>query len=222
MIKISQEKFENLVRKVISGETTRTKIAKELKTDRVTLNNKIQELAAYNSELYKEFIEKFPYKPREYTHIDWRAMLIDIMKKGYTKEQAAEQYEITSRTIARKVYKVEDSYIVDLYRKVSYYKKHQKPLPLELKRQVDALPIEKVFLGGICDKREEELDKLEENYNFQLRKGEKPTVASAKCGKSRATKDINTLYRIRIEKNTLTQSSKLNVNKGQDKSREER
>lgn len=168
---MTHEEFENKVRDIISGKTTRVKLLKELKIDKVTLNNKIQELSVYNPELYIEFIEKFPYMPREYTHIDWRAMLIDIMKKGYTKEQAADQYGITSRTIARKVYKVEDEYIVNLYRKVAYYRKHQKSLPHELQEEVDGLPEEEVFIGGVYDKREQELTKLEKitikNYRME-------------------------------------------------------
>lgn len=223
MIKINQQDFENIVRKIISGETTRVKVAKELKTDRVTLNNRIQELAGYNPDLYEEFIKKFPYKPRKYTHIDWRAMLIDIMKKGYTKFQAEEQYEISNRTIARKVYEVDDKYIVSLYRTVSTYRKRQKPLPFELQEKIDELPEQEVFIGGICDKREEELNKLEQDYTAKLRQGEKATEASAKCGKSRATKDINTLYRIKIEKNTIQQQKENSSSKKQlNNSREER
>ena len=96
MIEITQEEFENKIQQVIKGKTTRTKLIKELKIDRVTLNNKIQELLVYNPDLYHCFIKRFPYMPREYTHINWRAMLIDIMKKGYTKSEAEEQYGISS------------------------------------------------------------------------------------------------------------------------------
>ena len=139
MIEITQEEFENKVEQVIKGETTRTKLIKELKIDRVTLNNKIQELLVYNPDLYHNFIKRFPYMPREYTHINWRAMLIDIMKKGYTKHEAEEQYEVSSRTISRKVYEVEedDKDIVSLYREVSSYRKKQKKLPERLQQEVD-------------------------------------------------------------------------------------
>ncbi|MBR6504208.1 MAG: hypothetical protein IKT41_00550 [Clostridia bacterium] len=222
MIEITQKEFENKVRDIIEGKTTREKLLKELKIDRITLNNKIQELVVYNPELHLEFIEKFPYKPREYTHINWRAMLIDIMKKGYTKHQAAEQYEISHRTIARKVYEVEDEYIVNLYREVAGYRKRQKPLPSELQEIVDALPAEEVFIGGIYDKKLEELNKLGEDYYDQLAKGENTRVASANCGKSRVTKDLNTLYRIKIEQNTLSQRTNLDESKGKEDSGEER
>jgi len=222
MIEITQIEFEDKVRDIISGKTNRARLIKELKIDRVTLNNKIQELSVYNPELYVEFIKKFPYKPREYTHIDWRAMLIDIMKKGYTKEQAAEQYEINSRTIARKVYKVDDNYIVDLYREVSGYRKRQQPLPQKLQEIVDDLPEEEVFIGGVYDKKEQELMELDKNYNAKLADRINVTGASAICGKERVSKSLNTLYRIKIERNTLEQNTQSSAEKQPDDSGEER
>jgi len=222
MIEITQIEFEDKVRDIISGKTNRARLIKELKIDRVTLNNKIQELSVYNPELYVEFIKKFPYKPREYTHIDWRAMLIDIMKKGYTKEQAAEQYEINSRTIARKVYKVDDNYIVDLYREVSGYRKRQQPLPQKLQEIVDDLPEEEVFIGGVYDKKEQELMELDKNYNAKLADRINVTGASAICGKERVSKSLNTLYRIKIERNTLEQNTQSSAEKQPDDSGEGR
>ena len=201
MIEISQEEFERKIEQVIKGENTRTKLIKDLKIDRVTLNRKIQELLVYNPNLYHEFISKFPYMPREYTHINWRAMLIDIMKKGYTKNEAEEQYEVSSRTISRKVYEVEkeDKDIVSLYREVSKYRKRKEKLPFQLQEAVDDLPDEIIFIGGIYDKKVEELIELEKKYNDELLKGEGATTASANCGRKRVSKDLDTLYRIKIE-----------------------
>lgn len=212
MIQISQQDFENKVKQIIEGKTTRTKLIKELKIDRVTLNNRIQELFAYNPELYIEFITKFPYTPREYTHINWRAMLIDIMKKGYTKFEAEEQYGISSRTIARKVYEVEkeDEDISNLYREVSYYRKHKKKLPSQLQEVVDNLSEEEIFIGSVYDEREAELLKKEKEYQSKLLEGKRPMQASRECEMGRGKKTLSTLYRIEIEKSILnnTQSRK--------------
>ena len=203
MIEITQQEFENILQAIIEGKTTRTKLLKELKIDKVTLNRKIQELLVYNPDLYHSFIAKFPYMPREYTHINWRAMLIDIMKKGYTKYEAEEQYGISNRTMQRKIHKIQadEEYIVALYREVSRYRKMQKPLPQDLQRIVDELPAEEVFIGGIYDKRTQELLELERKYNEEILKGKGAKSASASCGKSRASKPLETLYRIKIEEN---------------------
>ena len=108
MIKISQQEFEEKVQDIIDGKTTRTQLQIDLRTDKNTLNNKIQELVVYNPELYRAFVQKFPYRPREYSHIDYEALIIDIMKKGYTRREWDEVYGISSRTIIRKIYCIED------------------------------------------------------------------------------------------------------------------
>lgn len=224
MIEITQEEFENKVEQVIKGETTRTKLIKELKIDRVTLNNKIQELLVYNPDLYHNFIKRFPYMPREYTHINWRAMLIDIMKKGYTKHEAEEQYEVSSRTISRKVYEVEedDKDIVSLYREVSSYRKKQKKLPERLQQEVDGLQEEEIFLGGIYDKKTQELLELEKKYNEELAKGKSKNIASTNCGIRKVDKTLNTLYRIKLESSNKEGQPPQKVGIKTDKEGEER
>ena len=209
MIQISQQDFENKIKQIIEGKITRTSLIKELKVDRVTLNNKIQELFVYNPKLYIEFINKFPYTPREYTHINWRAMLIDIMKRGYTKFEAEEQYRISSRTIARKVYEVEkeDKYISDLYREVSYYRKHKKELPINLKRIIESLDEEEIFIGSVYDEKEAKLLKKEKEYQNKLLEGKRPMQASRECEMGRGKKTLSTLYRIEIEKSILNNNT---------------
>lgn len=160
MIDISQKEFEAKVRDILDGKTTRVKLISELKTDRDTLNNRIQELVVYNPKLYKAFIDKFPYKPREYTHIDYEALIIDILKKGYKRRELDEVYEgISSRTITRKISVVEKNNpdLIALYREVAKYRKQQKMLPMELQEKIDMLEEKEIFLGGVCDKRREEL-----------------------------------------------------------------
>ena len=104
MIKISQKEFETKIQDVIDGKTTRTRLLSELHTDRINLNNKIQELVIYNPKLYEAFINKFPYRPVKYTHIDYEALIIDILKNGYTRREWDVVYEgVSSRTIQRKI-----------------------------------------------------------------------------------------------------------------------
>lgn len=204
MKEITQEEFEQSIRDVIDGKCTRIELQKRYHMDRITLNSKIQELYVHNIELYMEFTKKFPYIPREYTHINYRAMIIDIMKKGYSKKQAAEQYGIHDRTISRKIHIVEktDPDLVMLYREVSSYKKRQKQLPPNLQKEVDELPEEEVFIGGIYDKREKELMEREKKYYESRIAG----ISDMKAyGNRRTIKDLRTLYRIEIEKKVREQ-----------------
>ena len=201
MIEISQEDFESKIQDVIEGKTTRVKLVEELRIDRDTLNNRIQELVIKNPKLYQDFIEKFPYRPREYTHIDYEALIIDILKKGYKRRELSDVYGIDSRTIARKIYLVEQTNpeLIALYREVSRYRKAQKKLPIKLQRQIDNLADKEIFLGEVCDKKREELLDREKRYNEAILSGKGATEASKIVGQNRVSKAINTLYRIDLE-----------------------
>jgi len=201
MLKISQEEFEAKVQDIIDGKTTRTQLQIDLRVDKNTLNNKIQELVVYNPKLYRAFVKKFPYRPREYTHIDYEALLIDIMKNGYTRREWDEIYGISSRTIIRKIYCIEDENpeLISLYREVSRYRKMQKTLPLQLQMKVDMLEHKEIFHGGIYDKKREMLVGQEKAYNDKLQQGKGVAEASKEVGRSRMSKAIDTLNRIELE-----------------------
>ena len=204
MIQISQEEFESKILDVIDGKSTRV----ELKIDRSTLNNKIQELVVYNPKLYKKFIEKFPYRPREYSHIDYEALLIDILKKGYKRREWDDIYEIDSRTITRKIHAIEKTNpeLINLYRKVSKYRKMQKKIPSDLQDQINLLEEREIYIAGIYDKKREELLSEEKEYQEKLMQGKKAVQASKELGKGRISKRIDTLNRIEIETRTRGES----------------
>lgn len=201
MINISQNDFEDKIKAIIRGDFTRKDLAKELKTDRVTLNNKIQELSNTNPELYLEFIFKFPYRPRKYTHINYEAMIIEIMKQGYTARQAEDEYGISRRTIQRKlnVIEKENPRLYQLYSSVMYYRKHRYDLPDNLKSAVENLETKEVFIGGICDQRETELLEKERKFIESRMAGLSDAKAHGKS--ARAEKTLSTLYRIELENN---------------------
>ena len=208
MIQISQEEFESKILDVIDGKSTRVELIAELKIDRSTLNNKIQELVVYNPKLYKKFIEKFPYRPREYSHIDYEALLIDILKKGYKRREWDDIYEIDSRTITRKIHAIEKTNpeLINLYRKVSKYRKMQKKIPSDLQDQINLLEEREIYIAGIYDKKREELLSEEKEYQEKLMQGKKAVQASKELGKGRISKRIDTLNRIEIETRTRGES----------------
>ena len=202
MIEISQKEFEARVQDIIDGKTTRVNLIVELKIDRITLNTKIQELAVYNPELYRAFVIKFPYRPREYTHIDYEAVIIDILKNGYKRREWDDVYGVDSRTINRRIYDVEASNpeLVALYREVSEYRKKQMQLPQDLMDRVEKLESKEIFLGDICDKRRTELLEMERKYVDAILEGKSAVDASETVGKGRASKSIDTLSRIELER----------------------
>ena len=216
MIEISQEEFEAKIQDIIDGKTTRVKLIEELKVDKVTLNTKIQELSVFNPELYRAFVIKFPYRPREYTHIDYEAVVIDILKKGYKRREWKDIYGIDSKTINSKMYDVEDinPELIELYREVSDYRKRQKPLPQELLDRIDRLKTKQIFLGDVCDNKRAELLEKEELYNKARMSGMGAEEASRKVGQGRVSKAIDTLSRIELERRTISKPNKEDEDKG--------
>lgn len=210
MIEISQKEFEAKIQDVIDGKTTRANLIIELKIDRVTLNTKIQELAVHNPELYRAFVIKFPYRPREYTHIDYEAVIIDILKNGYKRRDWDAIYEVDSRTITRKIHDIEKENpdLVALYREVSMYRKKQLQLPPHLIERIERLQSKEIFLGGVCDKKREELLDVERKYSDARIQGKGATEASKEVGKERASKSLDTLSRIELERKVLGDNSK--------------
>ena len=52
------------IKEVIKGEKSKAGLTKELETNMRTLDNRIQELSVYNAELYKQLINKKPFRSK--------------------------------------------------------------------------------------------------------------------------------------------------------------
>lgn len=100
MKQLSQSEFESQIERLLKGDITRRNLAKELETDIRTLNTKIVELAETNPELYKRFVEKFPYQPKE-IKVDIEKLAIRVIRRGV--EAVVSDTGISRRTISRKV-----------------------------------------------------------------------------------------------------------------------
>lgn len=204
MIEISQEEFEQKVQEIIDGKLSRKQLTKLLKTDTRTLNNKIQELVVYNSDLYMEFIKKFPYKSKERTDIDYEALVIEIIKNGMTSAEAVAKYNIGERTITRKVKALEkeNPYLIEIYREVKKNNKNNIVESKELREKIEGLVSRPVKISEINETRRKELEELEKTFNSRCQYVSKEEAArSMGLTANRMYKLLNELYRIKIEEN---------------------
>lgn len=110
---LSQEQFEELVKRVIDGEITRKKISEEYHISERKINSRITELAIKNPQLYQEFISKFPYRPKTITNINFVELIKKIIKEGNQIGILAKQYGISTRTINRRIKTMKNSNIID-------------------------------------------------------------------------------------------------------------
>ena len=85
-------------------------------------------------------------KPKQYSHIDYEALLIYIMKNHISMEQAIEELNlhIARSTIVRNINKIKkedkENSIIDLYQNIYTSNSQKKELPDFLKNQIDELP----------------------------------------------------------------------------------
>ena len=109
MKEIKQEEFESLIRDIIEGNRSKASVIKELQTESRTFNNKIQELSVRNPELYREFITVHPYKPKERKDINIQGLVIEMLKSDLTVAEMSEKYQISYRSISRKILQLKKS-----------------------------------------------------------------------------------------------------------------
>lgn len=205
MIEISQEEFEQKVKDVIEGKLSRQQLTKFLKTDTRTLNNKIQELVVYNSDLYMSFINKYPYKAKERTDIDYEALVIEIIKNSMTATEVVSKYNISERTVTRKVKALEkeNPYLIEIYREVKKNNKNNMRDTKELRKKIGGLVSRPVKISEINETRKKELEEFEKTFNSRCQYVSKEEAAkSMGLTANRMYKMLNELYRIRIEENT--------------------
>lgn len=157
MKNISKDEFKQAIRRLINGEITKVKLAKELETDPRTLDNRIQELSATDPELYYEYVDVLPYKQKGIDHIDFEALVIYMLKNGCTADETAQKFEVSRRTINRRINDLENKELREMYREVADNRKHGRNNGVELDRKISELEPREVIKGGVNDRRKREL-----------------------------------------------------------------
>lgn len=172
MKEITEAEFEEQIKEVIAGKKSRVKLTEELQTDWRTLNKKIQLLSIENPELYRQFIEKCPYKPREITSVPLKTMLNEFLKTGIRMQDLADKYGIGERTLRRKIDALKksddpkDRELYDICKQTAYNRAHGRKIPFELQRKIEGLEIEKEEIKqDDKEKRRQKLLQIEKNYN---------------------------------------------------------
>ena len=201
MKNISKDAFKQAIRRLINGEITKVKLAKELETDPRTLDNRIQELSATDPELYYEYVDVLPYKQKGIDHIDFEALVIYMLKNGCTADETAQKFEVSRRTINRRINDLENKELREMYREVADNRKHGRNNGVELDRKISELEPREVIKGGVNDRRKRELLAIESRFNKLCETMDK-TQAAKTMGygdRDRLYKLMYELYKLEIE-----------------------
>ena len=201
MKNISKDEFKQAIRRLINGEITKVKLAKELETDPRTLDNRIQELSATDPELYYEYVDVLPYKQKGIDHIDFEALVIYMLKNGCTADETAQKFGVSRRTINRRINDLENKELREMYREVADNRKHGRNNGVELDRIISELKPREVIKGGVNDRRKRELLAIESRFNKLCETMDK-TQAAKTMGygdRDRLYKLMYELYKLEIE-----------------------
>ena len=168
-------------------------------------------------------------KPKQYSHIDYESLLIYIMKKHISMDQAIEELDlnIARATVTRNINKIKadnnENAVIDLYQKIYTHKNQNKVLPKFLQSQIDELPeLEVVKKDGLEDlyKKLSYMKEIAEMCNGNLAEAArvisagKTILGNIKITRQGLGKDLK---RYEIVKEAYEQQHKEKKNEGQAK-----
>ena len=165
--KIKDEELEKSIIEYIRGEKTLEEIAKEKKVHIQTLNEKIEDFInnRADKELRKRFLEYQERKYPDYSHINFEALVLEMVKRDLTQIKIAKQYNIPPRTIGRKIedikekeekqlgetpiYKILKKYAAMKQKKLEISKDEREAMVAKMKKYIEEAP---VIRSGVCSK----------------------------------------------------------------------
>lgn len=186
---IEQEKFEELIQQIIDGKITRKEISIRYRIAIRTINDRITKLATTNPELYRKFIDKYPFKPKAITHINFIELTKKVMKEECNLGDIGDVYDISVRTFSRRVRKMKDSDTLDeltgLPQREIYelYKKYsRRELSFDDKILIDNMKIGNIQEQERVTDRKTSLEELLQKYYQLISEGLSKAEAARKLG----------------------------------------
>ena len=205
MKEFKEEDFLNDIVCYAKNEISLKELIKKHKTDYRTMHNKITKLAETNPDIFKLVVDAHPYSEKKKKHIDFRALMIEIMKDGITVQEAADKYEVSVSTIQRRVKEISrtDPEFAKFYRKCIHNRKTGKENKKELREELSRYEYGQVIISDINEDRENELIRLKDEFDKLVESGISKNKAAKKLGVPSSQdmyKILKDLERIQIEK----------------------
>lgn len=94
--------------RILKGEISARQASQDYNIDRETLSRKTEELANASPEYIKYYI-KYKSKRGDYSGINFRRLIIEMIEEGITQTEIASKYNIPVRTMSREIQKLEQS-----------------------------------------------------------------------------------------------------------------
>ena len=149
-------------------------IATRMKVDEDTLKEKIFQFLSKPEHLVlaRKYIEYQAMLHPDYSYINFKALIVEMMKNNQSQSQIAEEYGIPARTLGREIEKLkqEEGYerLYDICKEYSYRKMKRKPFT-EFERLLMQTVIEEygdegpIIVEGGSDKKKMQYEKAKQN-----------------------------------------------------------
>lgn len=118
-IEISDQTLKEICESICDRKDTLRNIASNLSIDEGTLREKINEFLckSENKELLKRYMQYQNSIHPDYSHINFKALAVEMLRSGLSQSQLAAEYEIPIRTMSREMEKLKDE---EKYQKLYY------------------------------------------------------------------------------------------------------
>lgn len=203
-IVISKEVIKGISQRLCDREITIKEAAATINIDEETLKEKIFQFLndPENVGLAKRYITYQATIHPDYSHINFKALIVQMMKDDVTQTQIAAEYGIPARTISREIEKLKNETEYELLYKIckeySYRKMQKKPFSqfelLLLHKVIDEYDNgEPIIVEGGKDKRRLKYEEAKKVLNMAAKINGTEKEKAKKLGVS-----VSTLRRYRI------------------------
>lgn len=129
-VEVSDKELANICEKVCGRRDTVRNIANDMQIDERTLREKMLEFLnrEENAELLKRYIEYQATIHPDYSHINFKAVVITMMREDVSQSQIASELGIPARTISREIEKLKESdkELYEICKEYSYRKMQRR------------------------------------------------------------------------------------------------
>ena len=152
-------------------------IATRMKVDEDTLKEKIFQILSKPEHLVlaRKYIEYQAMLHPDYSYINFKALIVEMMKNNQSQSQIAEEYGIPARTLSREIEKLkqEEGYerLYDICKEYSYRKMKRKPFT-EFEQLLMQAVVEEysdegpILVDGGINKRKMQYEKAKKNIEL--------------------------------------------------------
>lgn len=106
---VLDERIKTMVKRILRGEISAKQAEIEYQIDRETIRRKIHQLIQEDKSLLAEYVEYLKKSGNDYSRINFRGLIIFMIRQNLSQSQIAAKYDIPARTVSRELEKIGQS-----------------------------------------------------------------------------------------------------------------